>query len=102
MDHRKTKGIPEKKNIHFCFIDYYKALGCVDYSRLRIILKEMGISDHLTCPLRNQYVCQEVAVRNGHGTTDWFKSGKEYVKAVYYSHTAYLTYMQSTSCEMPG
>ena len=29
------------------------------------------------------------------------KQGKEYVKAVYY-HPAYLTYMQSTSCEMPG
>ena len=29
------------------------------------------------------------------------KSGKEYVKAVY-CHPAYLTYMQSTSCEMPG
>ena len=30
-----------------------------------------------------------------------FKSGKEYVKAVY-CHPAYLSYMQSTSCEMPG
>ena len=29
------------------------------------------------------------------------KLGKEYVKAVYY-HPAYLTYMQSTLCEMPG
>ena len=29
------------------------------------------------------------------------KSGKEYIKAVY-CHPAYLTYMQSTSCEMPG
>ena len=29
------------------------------------------------------------------------KSGKEYVKAVY-CHPAYLTYMQSTSCKMPG
>ena len=32
---------------------------------------------------------------------DWFKWGKEYVKAVY-CHPAYLTYMQNTSCEMPG
>ena len=30
-----------------------------------------------------------------------FKRGKEYVKAVY-CHLAYLTYMQSTSCKMPG
>ena len=29
------------------------------------------------------------------------KFGKEYVKAVY-CHPAYLTYMQSTSCKMPG
>ena len=29
------------------------------------------------------------------------KLGKEYVKAVY-CHPAYLTYMQSTSCEMPS
>ena len=36
----------------------------------------MGIPDHLTCLLRNLYVGQEVAVRNGHGTTDWFQIGK--------------------------
>ena len=65
------------------------------------ILKEMGIPDHLACLLRNLYAGQEATVRTGHGTTDWFKLGKEYVKAVY-SHSAYLTYMQSTSCEMPG
>ena len=29
------------------------------------------------------------------------KLGKEYIKAVY-CHPAYLTYMQNTSCEMPG
>ena len=29
------------------------------------------------------------------------QSGKQYVKAVY-CHPAYLTHMQSTSCEMPG
>ena len=37
----------------------------------------MGISDHLTCLLRNLYVGQEVTVRTGHGTTDWFQIGKE-------------------------
>ena len=34
------------------------------------ILKEMGISDHLTCLLRNLYAGQEATVRTGHGTTD--------------------------------
>ena len=40
------------------------------------ILKEMGIPDHLTCLLRNLYTGQEVTVRTGYGTTDWFQRGK--------------------------
>ena len=36
----------------------------------------MGISDNLTCLLRNVYACQEATVRTGHGTTDWFQIGK--------------------------
>ena len=64
------------------------------------ILKEMGIPDHLTCLLRNLYVSQEATVTIGHGTTG-SKLGKEYDKAVYHD-PAYLTYMQSTSCEIPG
>ena len=41
------------KNIYFCFIDYAKAFDYVDHKKLWEILKEMGIPDHLTCPLRN-------------------------------------------------
>ena len=40
------------------------------------ILKEMGIPDHLNCPLRNLYAGQEATVRTGHGTTDWFQIRK--------------------------
>ena len=40
------------------------------------ILKEMGVSDHLTCLPRNLYANQEATVRTGHGTTDWFQLGK--------------------------
>ena len=36
----------------------------------------MGITDHLTCLLRNLYAGQEAAVRTGHETTDWFQIGK--------------------------
>ena len=36
----------------------------------------MRIPDHLTCLLRNLYAGQEVTVRTGHGTTDWFQIGK--------------------------
>ena len=42
-----------QKNIYFYFIDYAKAFDCVDHNKLWKILKEMGISDHLTCLLRN-------------------------------------------------
>ena len=90
-----------QKNIYFCFIDYAKAFGCVDHHKLWKILKEMRIPDHLTCLLRNRYTGQETTVRTRHGTTNWYHLGKEYVKAVY-CHPAYLTYMQSTSCKMPG
>ena len=64
------------------------------------ILTEMGIPDHLTCLLRNLCAGQEATVRTEHGTTNWFKTAKA-VKAVY-CHPAYLTYMQSISCKMPG
>ena len=60
------------------------------------ILKEMGIPDHLTCLLRNLHACQEATIRTRRGITDWFQTGKGYVKAVY-CHLAYLTYMKSTS-----
>ena len=36
----------------------------------------MGIPDHLTCLLRNLYAGQEATVRTGHGTMDWFQTGK--------------------------
>ena len=65
-----------QKNIYFCFIDYAKAFDCLDHNKLWKILKEMGISDHLTCLLRNLYAGQEAAVRTGHATTDWFQKGK--------------------------
>ena len=42
-----------QKNIYFCFIDYAKAFDYVDHNKLWKILKEIGISDHLTCLLRN-------------------------------------------------
>ena len=64
-----------KKNIYFCFIDYAKAIDCVDHSQLWKILKEMGIPD-LTCLLRNLCARQEATVRTGHGTIDWFQIGK--------------------------
>ena len=65
-----------RKNIYFCFIDYAKAFDCVDHHKLWKILQEMGIPDHVTCLLRNEYAGQEATIRTGHGTTDWFQIGK--------------------------
>ena len=68
-----------QKNINFCFVDYAKAFECVDHDKLenlKILEKEMGIPDHLTCLLRNLYADQEATVRTGHGTTDWFQIEK--------------------------
>ena len=63
-----------QKNFYFCFIDCQSL--CVDHNKLRKILQEMGIPDHLNCLLRKLYADQEVIVRSGHGTTDWFQIGK--------------------------
>ena len=100
-----------QKNLYFWFIDYAKSFDCVDHYKLRKILKEMGIPDHLTYLLRNLYACQvsfqcmtkfttkkkkkqqlELGMEQQTGS----KLGKEYVKAVY-CQPAYLTYMQSAS-----
>ena len=84
-----------QKNIYFCFIVYAKAFDCVDHNQLWKILKEMGIPDHLTCLLRNLYAGQKATVRTGHGTTDWFQTGKGvlYIVKAVYCLPAYLTYM---------
>ena len=63
-----------QKNIYLLLlIDYTKAFDCVDHNKLRKILQDMGIPDHLTYLLRNLHACQEETVRTGHGTTDWSK-----------------------------
>ena len=62
-----------QKNIYFSFIN---CANYVDYDKLRKILKEMGIPNHLTCLLRSLYAGQEAVVRTGHGTTDWYQIGK--------------------------
>ena len=62
-----SKGTPP------CGLVSLSSLQCQSVQK---ILKEMGIPDHLTCLLRNLYADQEATVRTGHGTTDWFQTGK--------------------------
>ena len=68
---KKSKRIPEKHLLLLYWL--HRNLGCVGHNKLWKILQEMGISDHLTCLLRNLYACQKATVKTGHGTTDWFQ-----------------------------
>ena len=60
----------------------------------------MGILDYLTCLLRNLYADQETTVRTRHGIMDWLQIEKGVYQGCILSSC--LTYMQSTSCKMPG
>ena len=97
----KTKEF--QKNIYFCFIDCAKAFDCIDNNKLWKILQEIGIPDHLNSPLQNLYAGQEVTkqLEPDMEQQTGSKLGKEYIMVIY-CHLAYLTYMQSTSCEMLG
>ena len=65
-----------QKNIYFCFTDHAKAFDYVDHTKLWKILKEIGITDHPNCLLRNLFAGQEATVRTEHETTYWFQIGK--------------------------
>ena len=71
----------------------------MDHKKLWKILEEMGIPEHLTCLLRNLHAGRKQQLELDIEQQTGFKSGKVHVKAVY-CHPVYLTYMQSTSCEM--
>ena len=92
LDHRKSNRI--QKNIYFCFIDYENILTMWMTTNLLKILKEMRISECLTCLLRNLYASQEATLRTNMEQQIGSKLGKGYIKAVYY-YPAYLTYMQT-------
>ena len=79
-----------RKNIYFCFIDYAKAFDCVDHNKLWKILRKMEISDYLTRLLRNLYTGQEATVRTGHGTTDWFQTGKGVHQGLFNLYAEYI------------
>ena len=74
MDHRKSKRVAEKASIS-ALLTMPKPLTVWITTDWKI-LQEMGIPDHLTCLLRNLYVGQEIIVRTGHETIDWFKIGE--------------------------
>ena len=87
-----------QKNIYFCFIDYAKAFDCVDHNKLWKFFKtwEYQITWSASWEICMQVKKQQLELDMEQMTGS--KSGKEYIKAVY-CHSAYLTYMQSTSWE---
>ena len=95
------KGREFQKNIYVCFIVYAKAFDCVDHNKLWKILKEIGISDHLTCLLRNLHQVKKQKLELDMEQWTGSKLGKECFKAVY-CYPVCLIYIQSTPCEMPG
>ena len=74
-----------------------KSFDCVDYNKLWKILQEMGITDHLTCLLRNLYAGQEATVKTRHGTTAWFQIGKGVSRSSVFSPCLFNLY---TECIM--
>ena len=89
------------KNIYFCITDYAKAFDCVDHNKLRKILQEMGIPNHLICLLRNLYAVQEATIRTGHGKTDWFQNGKGICQGCILSPYLFILHGEYI-CGMPG
>ena len=66
-----------RKTSTFASLTILKPLTVWITTKVWNILKEMGIPDHLTCPLKNLYAGQEATVRTRHGTRDWFQIGNE-------------------------
>ena len=66
----------------------------MDHNKLWKILKEMGISDHLTCLLRNLYAGQEAIITIGHGITDWFPIGKGVRQGCLFSPCLFNSYAE--------
>ena len=94
----KSKTIPNKNTSISASLTTLKPLTVWMTTNWNI-LEEMRIPDHLTCLLRNLYLEQEEAESYMEQLTG-SKLGKGYTKV--YCYCAYLTYMQSTSCEIPG
>ena len=85
-----------QKNIYFCFIDYATTFDFVDHNKLENSERAGNTRppdlppEKSVCRSRKQQLELDMEKQTGS------KSGKEYVKAIYY-HPAYLTYIQSTS-----
>ena len=93
------KGREIQKNIYFCFIDYAKAFDCGSPQTVKYSSRDGKTRPPYLPPEKSQVKKQQLVMEMEQLTGS--KLAKEYVKAVY-CHPAYLTYMQSISCEILG
>ena len=87
-----------QKNIYFCFIDYMKAFDCVDHNKLEYSWRDGNTKPPQPASCETCIQVKKRQLEPNMKQQTGSKSGKEYIKAVYF-HPTYLTYMQSTSCE---
>ena len=74
MDHRESKGIPEKKSTSVSLSMLKTLMARITTNCGKFL--DIRIPDHLRCLLRNLHMGQEATIRIRHGTTDLFKIGK--------------------------
>ena len=98
MDHSKCERIPGKHLLLLHWLHYSLWL-CGSQQSVENSLRDENTRLPYLTPEKPIYTSRRN--RTGHGTMDWFQTGKRDIKAVYY-HPVYLIYMKSTSCEMPG
>ena len=90
-----------QKNIYFCFIDYAKAMDCVDHNKLWKIFKRWAYQTTLPASWETYMQVKKQQLEIDMEQQTGSKLGKEYIKTIY-CNPAYLTYMQSTSWETLG
>ena len=87
-----SHAMSDVEHLFLCLLA--KDFDFVDHNKLWKILKEMGIPDHLTCLLINQYAGQEATGRTSRGTTDWFKIRKVVSQGCILSSSLFNSYAE--------
>ena len=85
-----------QKNVYICFIDYAKAVDCVDHKKLENSERD-GNTRPPDLPLEKPVCRSGSNSRTGHGTTDWFQIGKRVHQSCILSPCLFNLHIQRTS-----